>query len=334
MGSYPQPDWLINHSALGMRVPRIRRPELWRLEGVLLEQAQDDATELAVRAMERAGIDVVTDGEVRRESYSNHFAAVLEGLDMEHPGTVRGRSGQEVLVPRIVGRIRRKHSADARHVAFLRTLTDRRIKATVPGPFTMSQQAQDEHYGDPRELALALADAVREELEDLLVAGADVVQLDEPWLQARPEQARAYAIEAINRALDGVVGETALHICHGYAAAVLHKADAYAFLGELEDCTVRQVSLESAQPRLDLSVLRELPSKTIILGVLDLSDPAVEPVDVIVARIEAAFAHVQPERLVIAPDCGMKYLTRPVADRKLTAMVAAARLVRARLDAG
>ncbi len=334
MGSYPQPDWLINHSALGTRVPRVRRPELWRLEGELLEQAQDDATELAVRAMERAGIDVVTDGEVRRESYSNHFATVLEGLDMEHPGTVRGRSGQEVFVPRIVGRVRRKYSADARHVAFLRTLTDRRIKATVPGPFTLSQQAQDEYYGDPRDLALALADAVREELQDLFAAGADVVQLDEPWLQARPEQARAYAIEAINRALDGVVGETALHVCHGYAAAVLQKADAYAFLGELEDCAVNQVSLETAQPKLDLSVLRELPSKTIMLGVLDLSDPTVEPVDLIVERIEAALPHVQPERLVIAPDCGMKYLPRAVADGKLTAMAAAAQVVRSRLVAG
>lgn len=317
-----------------MRVPRIRRPELWRLDGGLLEEAQDDATELAVRAMERAGIDIVTDGEVRRESYSNHFVSVLEGVDMEDPGTIRGRSGQGVLVPRIVGPVRRKCSADARHVAFLRTLTDRQIKATMPGPFTLSQQAQDEYYGDSRELSLAMADAVREELQDLFEAGADVVQLDEPWLQARPDDARAYAIEAINRALDDVVGETALHICHGYAAAVLHKADAYAFLGELEDCTVNQVSLEAAQPKLDLAVLRELPSKTIILGVLDLSDPTVESVDVVVERIEAALPHVQPERLVIAPDCGMKYLPRAVADGKLTAMAAAARAVRSRLLAG
>ena len=296
----------------------------------MLEQAQDDATELAVRAMERAGIDIVTDGEVRRESYSNHFVSVLDGLDMERPGTVAGRSGQEVRVPRVVGPIRRKRSADARHVAYLRSLTDRLVKATVPGPFTMSQQAQDDYYGDPRELALALADAVREELEDLLAAGADVVQLDEPWLQARPERARSYAIEAIDRALDGIVGETALHICHGYAAAVQQKADNYAFLAELEDCAVRQVSLESAQPKLDLSVLRQMPSKTIILGVLDLNNPAIESVDVIVERIDAALAHVEPERLILAPDCGMKYLPRSVADGKLGAMVAAARVVRSR----
>jgi 5-methyltetrahydropteroyltriglutamate--homocysteine methyltransferase len=333
VGSYPQPDWLIDHAALGTRVPRVRRTDLWRLEGRLLEQAQDDATELAVRAMERAGIDIVTDGEVRRESYSNHFVGVLDGLDFERPGTVSGRSGQEVRVPRVVGPIRRKRSADARHVAFLRSLTDRLVKATVPGPFTMAQQAQDDYYGDSRELALALADAVREELQDLLAAGADVVQLDEPWLQARPEQARGYAIEAIDRALDGIAGETALHICHGYAAAVQQKADNYSFLAELEDCAVRQVSLESAQPKLDLSILRQMPSKTIILGVLDLNNPAVEPVDTIVERIDAALAHVEPERLILAPDCGMKYLPRSVADGKLGAMVAAARVVRSRFGA-
>ena len=309
----------------------MRAPELWRIAPPLLEQAQDDATELAVRAMERAGIDVLTDGEIRRESYSNHFATALDGLDLEHPGSTVGRSGQDVLVPRVVGEITRPRPVQAGDVAFLRAITDRKIKATVPGPFTMSQQAQDEHSGDPRSVALAYAEAVNEELHDLVAAGADVVQLDEPWLQARPEQAREYAVDAIDRALEGIAAETELHICHGYAAVVREKAQRYAFLAELDASSVGQVSIEAAQPRLDLSVLRALASKRIAVGVLDLSDPDVEPVEVIAARIRQALEHVDPERLVLAPDCGMKYLPRDTAFGKLRAMAQAAAVVRAEL---
>jgi 5-methyltetrahydropteroyltriglutamate--homocysteine methyltransferase len=312
-------------------VPRVRAPELWRIAPPLLAQAQDDATELAVRAMERAGIDVVTDGEIRRESYSNHFATALDGLDLEHPGSTVGRSGQDVLVPRVVGEIKRPQPVQADDVAFLRGITDRKIKATIPGPFTMSQQAQDEHYGDPRSVALAYAEAVNQELHDLVAAGADVVQLDEPWLQARPEQAREYAVDAIDRALAGIAAETELHICHGYAAVVREKAQRYAFLAELDACSAGQVSIEAAQPRLDLSVLRALASKRIAVGVLDLNDPDVEPVEVIVGRIRQALEHVDPERLVLAPDCGMKYLPRETALGKLRAMAQAAAVVRAEL---
>jgi 5-methyltetrahydropteroyltriglutamate--homocysteine methyltransferase len=309
----------------------VRAPELWRIAPPLLAQAQDDATELAVRAMERAGIDVVTDGEIRRESYSNHFATALDGLDLEHPGSTVGRSGQDVLVPRVVGEIKRPQPVQADDVAFLRGITDRKIKATIPGPFTMSQQAQDEHYGDPRSVALAYAEAVNEELHDLVAAGADVVQLDEPWLQARPEEAREYAIDAIDRALAGIAAETELHICHGYAAVVREKAQRYAFLAELDASSVGQVSIEAAQPRLDLSVLRALASKRIAVGVLDLNDPGVEPVEVIAGRIRQALEHVDPERLVLAPDCGMKYLPRETAYGKLRAMAQAAAVVRAEL---
>jgi 5-methyltetrahydropteroyltriglutamate--homocysteine methyltransferase len=309
----------------------VRAPELWRIAPPLLAQAQDDATELAVRAMERAGIDVVTDGEIRRESYSNHFATALDGLDLEHPGSTVGRSGQDVLVPRVVGEIKRPQPVQADDVAFLRGVTDRKIKATIPGPFTMSQQAQDEHYGDPRSVALAYAEAVNQELHDLVASGADVVQLDEPWLQARPEQAREYAVDAIDRALAGIAAETELHICHGYAAVVREKAHRYAFLAELDACSVGQVSIEAAQPRLDLSVLRALASKRIAVGVLDLNDPDVEPVEVIVGRIRQALEHVDPERLVLAPDCGMKYLPRETALGKLRAMAQAASVVRAEL---
>jgi len=309
----------------------VRARELWRIAPPLLEQAQDDATELAVRAMERAGIDVVTDGEVRRESYSNHFATALDGLDIDQPGSTVGRSGQDVLVPRVVGEIRRARPVQTRDVAFLRGITDRKIKATVPGPFTMSQQAQDEHYGDPRSVAMAYAEAVNEELRDLVAAGADIVQLDEPWLQARPEQAREYAVAAIDRALAGIEAETELHICHGYAAVVRDKAQRYAFLAELDASSVGQVSIEAAQPRLDLSVLRALPTKKLAVGMLDLNDPGVEQVDIVVARIRAALEHVDPQRLVLAPDCGMKYLPRETAFGKLSAMVQAAERVRAEL---
>jgi 5-methyltetrahydropteroyltriglutamate--homocysteine methyltransferase len=281
--------------------------------------------------MERAGLDIVTDGEMRRESYSNHFATELEGVDTLRPGVALSRRGFEIPVPRIIGPIRRPHPVEARGVEFLRANTERTIKITVPGPFTMAQQAEDLHYGDGRSLALALAEAVNEELHDLKAAGADVVQIDEPWLQARPEQAREYAIEAIDRALAGIEGDTVLHICCGYAHLGAEKPSAYDYLAELNECSVKQVSLEAAQTRLDLAVLGELPDKAIVLGVIDLADPAVESAEVVAARIRAALAHVAPERLLVAPDCGMKYLPRETADGKLRAMVEGAALVRREL---
>ncbi len=331
VGSYPQPDWLIDRTALSKGVPRVRARELWRIDTSLLERAQDDATDLAVRAMERAGVDVVTDGEVRRESYSNHFATELEGIDLENPGTTVGRDNRTFPVPRVVGPIRRPGPVGVRDVEFLRGLTDRTIKATVPGPFTMSQQAHDDYYGDGRSLALGFAKAVNEELHDLVAAGADIVQIDEPWLQARPAQARKFAIEAIDRALAGIDTKTALHLCCGYAALVRNKPAAYPFLVELEDCSVQQISIEAAQPHLDLSILRGLPTKTMIVGVLDLGDPGVETAEVVAGRIRSALEHVEPDRLVVAPDCGMKYLPHETAYGKLCAMVDGAAIVRSEL---
>jgi 5-methyltetrahydropteroyltriglutamate--homocysteine methyltransferase len=332
VGSYPQPIWLIDGEALRGRLPpRIRARELWRVPPELLETAQDDATALAVAAMERAGIEVVTDGEQRRESYSNHFATALEGVDLDRPGTAVGRNGAVIAVPRIVGPVRRARPVGVRDVEVLRRLTDRLIKATVPGPFTMTQQAQDDFYGDPRQLALALAEAVNAELRDLADAGADIVQLDEPWLQARADAARDYALEAIDRALAGVQAVTALHTCHGYAAVVSGKPAAYPFLDELNECSVRQISIEAAQPRLDPACLRALPDKEIILGVLDLAEPAVETPEAVAGRIRSALDYVEAGRLLVAPDCGMKYLDRDLADAKLRALVAGAALVRREL---
>jgi 5-methyltetrahydropteroyltriglutamate--homocysteine methyltransferase len=328
VGSYPQPNWLIDRDRLGERLPpRIRTRDLWRIPEPFLEEAQDDATRLAVRDMERAGVDVITDGEMRRESYSNRFATALDGVDLDTPGVALDRTGHENPVPRVVGPIRRTGPVEVRDVEFLRSVTDRRIKITVPGPFTMTQQAQDDHYGDERALALAYAEAVNEELRDLKAAGADVVQIDEPYLQARPEAARAYAVEAIDRALDGIDGETVLHTCFGYAHVVQNKPNGYAFLRELNECAAKQLSLEAAQPDLDLEVLREVPDKTIVLGVLDLGSTDVEAPAVVAARVRKALAVVPRERLVVAPDCGMKYLPRERAFRKLEAMVAAARSV-------
>lgn len=296
-----------------------------------MEQAQDDATLLAVRDMERAGVDIITDGEARRESYSNRFATALDGIDTAHPGAVLGRTGQPLAVPRVVGPIRRTRPVQVRDAAFLRRHTSRRIKMTVPGPFTMSQQAQDDYYGDEESLALAYAAALGEEIQDLFAAGADVVQLDEPWMQARPEQARRYAIKAINRALEGVRGTTAVHVCFGYAVAVKQKPSSYSFLSELEDSAVQQVSLEAAQPQLDLSILSSLPSKSVILGVLNLNDLAPETPEVVARRIRSALPYVAPGRLLVAPDCGMKYLPRDVAYQKLSAMVLGAETVRREL---
>jgi 5-methyltetrahydropteroyltriglutamate--homocysteine methyltransferase len=328
VGSYPQPDWLIDRDRLGARLPpRVRARELWRVPEPYLEEAQDDATRLAVQDMERAGVDVITDGEMRRESYSNRFATALDGVDLDNPGVALDRTGHENPVPRVTGPIRRRVPVETRDVAFLRVITDRRIKITVPGPFTMTHQAQNDHYPDERSLALAYAEAVNAELRDLKAAGADVVQIDEPYLQARPEPARDYALEAINRALEGIEGETVLHTCFGYAHIVKDRLTGYPFLGELSDCAASHISLEAAQPNLDASLLRDLPGKTIVLGVLDLGSTEAETPKLVADRIRRALAVVEPERLVVAPDCGMKYLPRSLAYRKLEAMVAGARLV-------
>ena len=332
VGSYPQPDWLIDRERLGERLPpRVRARELWRVAEPFLEQAQDDATRLAVADLERAGVDVITDGEMRRESYSNRFATALDGIDLDNPGVALDRTGHENPVPRVVGPIRRRGPVEVRDVELLRSLTDRRIKITVPGPFTMAQQAQDDHYGDERALALAYADAVNEELHDLKAAGADVLQIDEPYLQARPEPAREHALEAVDRALAGIVGDTVLHTCFGYAHVVHDRLTGYPFLAELNECAATQVSIEAAQPRLDPEVLRALPDKVIVLGVLDLGSAEVESAEVVAERIRRALEVVPPERLAVAPDCGMKYLSRDLAFRKLLAMVEGARRVREEL---
>jgi len=327
VGSYPQPDWLIDRQRLGDRLPpRVRARELWRVPEPLLEEAQDDATRLAVRDQELAGVDVITDGEMRRESYSNRFATALAGIDLDNPGVALDRTGHENPVPRVVGPVRRTRPVETRDVEFLRSLTDRTIKITVPGPFTMTQQAQNDHYASDRDLALAYAEAVNEELRDLKAAGADVVQIDEPYLQARPEAAAEYALEAIDRALDGIGGDTVLHTCFGYAHIVHDKPAGYPFLRELADCSATHLSLEAAQPRLDPAVMREVGDKIVLFGVLDLGSDEVETPEQVAERIQAALEVVGPERLVVAPDCGMKYLPRDRAFRKLEAMVAGARL--------
>ena len=327
VGSYPQPDWLIDRERLGDRLPpRVRARELWRVPEPFLEAAQDDATRLAVQDMERAGVDVITDGEMRRESYSNRFATALDGVDLDEPGVALDRTGHENPVPRVVGPIRRREPVEVGDVQFLRSITDRRIKITVPGPFTMTHQAQDDHYGDERSLALAYAAAVNEELRDLKAAGADVVQIDEPYLQARPEPAREYAVEAVDRALDGIEGDTVLHTCFGYAHIVHDRPSGYPFLRELNECAATHLSLEAAQPDLGPDVLRELPDKVIVLGVLDLGSGEAETPEVVAGRIRRALEVLPPERLVVAPDCGMKYLPRELAFRKLEAMVQGARL--------
>jgi 5-methyltetrahydropteroyltriglutamate--homocysteine methyltransferase len=333
VGSYPQPDWLVDRNLLSSRLPpRTRALEIWRVAPEYLEQAQDDATVLAVRDLERAGIDIITDGEIRRESYSNRFATALEGMDLEHPGTALDRTGHPNPVPRVVGPLRRSRPVEVRDVEFLRATTTRTIKATLPGPFTMSQQAQDDYYHDEEALAMALAEAVNGEVRDLFAAGADVVQLDEPYLQARAEKARRFALKAINRALQDIAGTTALHTCFGYAHIVHSRPNGYPFLEELADVTAHQISIESAQQKVDLSVLKSLSNKTLIVGVIDLADESpVEDVDTVVQRIRNALRFVPPERLILAPDCGMKYLSRPKAFGKLTALSRAAAKVRAEL---
>jgi 5-methyltetrahydropteroyltriglutamate--homocysteine methyltransferase len=334
VGSYAQPDWLIDREKLGKRFPpRVRARELWRVAPEWLEQAQDDATILAIRDQERAGLDIITDGEMRRESYSNRFATALEGVDIDNPGTALDRSGHPNPVPRVVGPIRRRNPVQVRDVEFLRGHTTKPIKITVPGPFTMSQQAQDDYYKDEVALAMDYAAAVNVEIEDLFVAGADIVQVDEPYMQARPEKAKRFGVQVLDRALEGIGGITAMHICFGYAAVIHNRPSGYSFLPELEASKVHQVSIETAQAKLDCSVLRKLSSKTILLGVLDLSDMTVETPETVAARIRRALPHVPPERIVVAPDCGLKYLPREVAFGKLQAMVAGTSIVRRELAA-
>jgi len=331
VGSYPQPDWLIDREMLKKTVPRIRVPEIWRVAPQHLEQAQDDATEFAIRDMEQAGIDIITDGEMRRESYSNRLATEFDGIDCDNPATIIGRLGNPVTVPRVVGKIARTRPIELRDAQFLKSHTNCKTKITLPGPFTMGLQAKDDFYGDPEALMMDLAAAVNEEIKDLKAAGIDVVQLDEPWLQSFPEEAARYGVGVINRALKDVSGPTVLHICFGYAQFVAEKRATYTGLGQFDDSAAEQISIETAQPNLDLSVLRELPNKKILLGVLDLADSEIETPETIAGRIRRALEYVDPNRVIPAPDCGMKYLDRNVAFGKLKAMADGARIVREEL---
>ncbi|MGH8228024.1 MAG: uroporphyrinogen decarboxylase family protein [Steroidobacteraceae bacterium] len=329
VGSYPQPDWLIDREKLAGRFPpRVRALALWRVPQPYLAEAQDDATLLAMRAQEAAGLDIVTDGEVRRESYSNRFATALEGVDIEHPGTALDRSGHPNPVPRIVGRIRRKHPVQVRDLEFLKRHTHHTVKMTVPGPFTMAQQAQNDFYKSDAEAAMDYAQAVNEEIRDLHAAGADIVQIDEPYMQARPEKAREFGVAALNRALEGVSGTTAVHICFGYAAIIHQRPSGYSFLPELAGCRCTQISIETAQSQLDCTVLERLPGKQILVGALDLADRRVETAEEVAERVRRALRYVPPENVILAPDCGMKYLPREVAFGKLQALVAAAAILR------
>ena len=333
VGSYPQPDWLVDRALLAEHgVPRVRAEDVWRVPEAYLEQAQDDATLLAIRALERAGVEVITDGEIRRESYSNRFATAVEGIDLQQPGALQ-RGNRPTMVPRVIGPIHRRRPVEVRDLQFLRSNTDRPVKITLPGPFTMAQQAQDEYYHDDRALALAYAAAVNAEVHDLFAAGADVVQLDEPWFRNAPEKARAFGVAVVNRALQGATGTTAVHLCFGYAALVPKARDSlnrYAFLEQLAECSADQISIEAAQPRLDLAQLRPLveSGKRIMVGVLDLGDPRVETPEEVAERLRAALEYVPAEQLIVAPDCGMKYLPADTAFNKLRAMVEGARLVR------
>ena len=329
VGSYPQPDWLIDRGNLKGRLPpRVRAREIWRVPEAVLEEARDDATLIAIRDMERAGIDIISDGEIRRESYSNRFATALDGVDIVNPGSALDRTGHANPVPRVTGPIRRKGPIEVRDVTFLRANTDRAIKITLPGPFTMAQQAQNDHYASDEALAMAYAEAVNEELKALKAAGADVIQLDEPYLQARPEKARAYGVKAINRALEGIAGPTAIHLCFGYAHVVHERPSGYSFLSELAQCSADQISIETAQAHLDMAVLKSLGTKTVILGVISLGDQAVETPEVVAARIRRALAVVPPDRIIPAPDCGMKYIARATAFAKLKALAEGAAMVR------
>ena len=332
VGSYPQPEWLIDRKKLAGRFPpRVRARELWRIPEPYLAEAQDDATIMAIKAQEEAGLDIVTDGEIRRESYSNRFATALEGVDIDNPGTALDRSGHPNPVPRIVGKIRRRHAVEVDDLLFLKRYATRKVKITVPGPFTMSQQAQNDFYPSEEEAAMDYAVAVNAEIRDLFAAGADVVQIDEPYMQARPEKARQFGLKALNRALEGVAGTTAVHICFGYAAVIHQRPSGYSFLPELAGCPCRQVSVETAQSKLDCSVLAKLEGKSIMVGCIDLSDMTVETPATVVARIKRALPYVKAEDVILAPDCGMKYLPRDVAFGKMKAMVEAAKILRSEL---
>ena len=333
VGSYPQPNWLIHRERLGSKVPRVRAPEIWKVEAAHLEEAHNDATLIAIRDMERAGIDIITDGEMRRESYSNRFATALEGIDTVKPGTVKARSGHETPVPRVVARIRRKGPVEVRDVAFLRANTDRTVKITLPGPFTMSQQAVNEFYKDAEEMVMDYAAAVNAEARDLEKAGADIIQLDEPWLRNNPEEAKLYAVRVINRALEGLPVPTVVHLCFGYAAVVRGgKPTGYAFLPQLADSIAHQISIESAQPKIDLGVLKELAPKKIMLGVIDLNDPGIETPGKVAERIRAGLKQVPADKLLPAPDCGTKYLPRATAFGKLKSLAEGAAIVRRELS--
>src|SRR5512134_1522077 len=331
VGSYPQPDWLVDRALLAQGVPRVRLRELWRVPEPFLQQAQDDATQLAIRDMERAGIDIITDGEMRRESYSNRFATTLEGVDNDAPATVTNRSGRVVQLPRVVGRIRRRHAVEVQDMEFLRRNTDRRAKITLPGPFTMAQQAKNDFYRDEEEMAMDFAAAVNEEARDLQAAGADVIQFDEPWVRNDPQAAKRYAVKAINRALEGLTVPTVVHVCFGYAAVVNEKPTGYSFLPELADTAAQQISIEAAQPKLDLGVLKDFARKKILLGVIDLGDLRIETAEEVAARIRNGLRYVSADRLVPAPDCGMKYLPREVAFGKLRSLAEGAGIVRREL---
>jgi 5-methyltetrahydropteroyltriglutamate--homocysteine methyltransferase len=333
VGSYAQPDWLLDRSKLAKRFPpRVRANELWRVDPQWLQEAQDDATRLAILDQERAGLDIITDGEIRRESYSNRFATELDGVDLDNPGTALDRSGHPNPVPRVVGKIRRRNPVEVRDLQFLKANTKKPVKMTVPGPYTMSQQAQNDFYKSEEEMALDYAAAVNEEIKDLFAAGADVVQIDEPYMQARPEKARQYGAKALERALEGVKGTTAVHICFGYAAIIHERPNGYSFLPEFANTSVKQISIETAQSKLDISILKSLPGKTIILGVLDLSTHDIETPQMVAERIERALPYIDAKNLVVAPDCGLKYLPREVAFGKMKAMADGARLVREKLS--
>ena len=333
VGSYVQPDWLVDRAMLKAIVPpRVRALEIWKIAQDQLEEAQDAATLAAIHDMEQAGIDIITDGEIRRESYSNRFATALSGVDIDNPAEVPGRSGNPITVPRITGPIKRTRPVEVRDVEFLRANTDREIKITLPGPFTMTQTAVDEYYGDEEACAMDFAAAVNEEVRDLFAAGADVVQLDEPWMQQKHEKAKQYAIKVVNRALEGATGTTAVHMCFGYAHAVKNKPDGYSFLPELAACTADQISIEAAQPGLDTAALEALANKTVIVGVLDLGDNTVETAETVADRIRTALTYLPAEKVMVAPDCGMKYLSRDVAFGKLKALAEGAAIVRADLN--
>jgi 5-methyltetrahydropteroyltriglutamate--homocysteine methyltransferase len=333
VGSYPQPEWLIDRAKLSKMVPRVKMDDLWLVPPDQLEAKQDEATTLAIADQERAGLDIISDGEQRRESYSNRFATALEGIDLDNPGTTINRSGKPIPVPRVSGKIRRRNPVEVRDTEFLRSHTNKPVKMTIPGPFTMGKQAQNDFYKSEEEVAMDYAAAVNEEIKDLFKAGADIVQLDEPWMQQHPQKAREYGLKTLARALEGVQGTIAVHLCFGYAAVVHEKPPGYSFLAELEKSGAQQISIEAAQPKLDLKVLEDLPSKTIILGVIDLADQTVETPQIVAERIRRALPHVPAQRLVIAPDCGMKYLPREVAFGKMQAMVEGTRIVRKELGA-